>query len=815
MSYLRYIILNILVSTILQYVNAGDTPQNIFPVIPAPVSVEYGEGSFNITQKTIWRTTSPEQRSIVRNFSTNLASVAGWKNAPKMESYSYKKENYYSGKKGHSSKKQVNTIDILIDGSMPHEAYRIDISPSVLRIYTNSNSGLQYALQTISAYMEKHKKGPQYVFSIPEIRLYDYPNSLWRGIMLDVSRCFIPKDDILKLLDILAIHKINKLHLYIAGDNGWRVEIKKYPELTATGAWRVPRNEYFPLRKNENPGEIPSYGGFYTQKDIKDIVNYAAERNIDVIPAIDIPVNASALLAAYPNLTCPVVPKPITVPAGSGRGHSCSLCAGNEEVYSFIQNVLMEIENIFLSPYIHITDNGIAPEQWETCPRCNTRMRLEKYDNTGQLSGYFINRITSFIARRGKLVIKQNDIMPFNLDTYQGPQWFEPRAYGGDNTLYDVFKYDLKSKNSSYKINGILGVLNTDFIQNREDMEYMLLPRLAALSEVAWSGKAASEALTTPEALKASETLKVSEVLKVSDGGWQDFLNRLDKITSYYDSLDITYSRAMFNIQHQALPVDNKSISLTLKNIRPDMEIRYSVDGSELSAGSFLYDGPVILNPPVGLDTLADAPDASDANGKKEITVKANTFRNGIAEGQPLVLPVFWHKATAKPVKIYNNTSTPGISDNSGISGLSGLSANSIGWQLVNGVRGSDRHTDGEWVLWAGKNARIDIDLLEITDISSVETGLLLWSGACIQLPSKIIVMYSDDGIKYETAGEVSIPAEVYFEERLALLTLPVSTPGLKSRYLRVELLNPGFCPKGHINEGEPAVLCVDEVLVY
>ena len=781
MPYLKYIMFNVFVFAILQCLNAGDTLQNKFTVIPGPVSVEYGEGAFNITQKTIWRTTSPEQRSIIRNFSIHLASVAGWKNTPKMESYSYKKENYYSEKKGLSSKKQVNTIDILTDGTMPPESYRLDISSSSLRIYTNSKSGLQYALQTISTYMEKNKKGQQYIVSVPEIRLHDYPNSLWRGIMLDVSRYFMPKDDIFKLLDILAIHKMNKLHLYIAGDNGWRVEIKKYPQLTATGAWRVPRNEYFPLRKKESSGEIPSYGGFYTQKDIKDIINYAAERNIEVIPAIDIPVNTSALLAAYPNLACPVVPKPITVPTGGhGDNHSCcSLCVGNEDVYSFIQNVLIEIENMFSSPYIHITDKGIASAQWETCPRCNTRMRLEKYDNTEQLSGYFMNRVTSFIARRGKLAIRHNDIMSINFDTYQGPQWFEPRAYGGDNTLYDVFKYNAKPA-TSYKINGILGVLNTDFIQNRKDMEYMLLPRLAALSEVIWRGKAASELLAAPEALKSSE-------------GWQDFLNRLDKVTTHYDSLGVTYSRAMFNIQHKAVPVDNNNISLTLENIRPDMEIRYSIDGSELSTGSHLYDGPVILNPPAGFDVELNTNVITNEN--RVTTVKANTFRNGLAEGQPLVLPVFWHKATAKPVRIYD-------------------SVNNIAGQLVNGMRGSDRHTDGEWVLWAGKNARIDIDLLEITDISSVETGLLLWSGAGIQLPSKITVMYSNNGINYKTAGEISIPVEVSFEERLALLTLPVPTPELKSRYLRVELLNPGFCPKGHIYEGKPAVLCVDEIIV-
>ena len=226
-------------------------------------------------------------------------------------------------------------------------------------------------------------------WSIPAVSIQDEPRFGYRALLLDASRFFIPKENVLRIIDCMAMLKINTLHFHLTDDTGWRVEIKKYPRLTEVGAWRVDRTDLpFPARRNPEPGEPTPVGGFYTQEEIKEMVAYAAERQIEVVPEIDMPAHSNSALAAYPHLACPVVKEYIGVlPGLGGRNSEIIYCAGNDSVYAFLQDVMDEILELFPSRYIHIGGDEARKTYWEKCPLCQARMKKEKIANEEDLQG--------------------------------------------------------------------------------------------------------------------------------------------------------------------------------------------------------------------------------------------------------------------------------------------------------------------------------------------------------------------------------------------------------------------------------------------
>ena len=626
-------------------------------------------------------------------------------------------------------------------------------------------------------------------WSIPVVTIQDEPRFGYRALLLDASRFFIPKENVLRIIDCMSMLKLNTLHFHLTDDNGWRVEIKKYPRLTEVGAWRVDRQDLpFPARRNPKKGEPTPVGGFYTQEDIREMVAYAAERQVEIVPEIDMPAHSNAALAAYPKLACPVVKEYIGVlPGLGGRNSEIIYCAGNDSVFTFLQNVMDEIMELFPSRYIHIGGDEAQKTHWKQCPLCQARMKKEQLANEEDLQGYFMKRISDYVRSKGREVIGWDELtnssfLPDNsiilgwqgfgqaalkaaeeghrfimtparimyLIRYQGPQWFEPLTYFGNNTLKDVYDYepvqkDWKPEYASLLM-GVQGSMWTEFCNKPEDVDYLLFPRLAAVAEVAW---------TQPD-----------------KKDWALFLKGMDRYNEHLAEKGIVYARSMYNIQHKVTP-ENGVLRVKLECIRPDVEIRYTVDGSEPTASSSLYTDSLTV-------TAAQ-------------TIKSATFAQGEQMGQTLVLPIAWNKATGKPIL--------GNKPNEKL--------------MTNGVRGSLKYTDFEWCCWEkGDHISFTIDLLQKDKLNTFTIGCITNYGMAVHKPKSIRIAVSDDNETYREIAGLHFTAEEIFREGAFIEDFSVDMKGTEARYVRVTAEGAGVCPADHVRPGQEARVYFDEIRI-
>lgn len=308
-------------------------------IVPQPLSVEKGSGSFSFSGKTVIAVADDEQRIVAENFASLFTKSAGF--TPKVE------------------KVKDGNIVFSIDQSMKTDAYELQITSDKITIKAADVKGFFYALQNIRLMLPPAIEGQEHAvetWAVPAVTIKDEPRFDYRGFMLDVSRYFLPKEDVIRMIDCISMLKINRLHLHLTDDNGWRLEIKKYPRLTEVGAWKVDRqNLPFPDRRNPKKGEPATVGGFYTQEDMKEIIRYAAERQVEIIPEIDIPAHSNAALASYPEYACPVVKDFIGVlPGLGGKNAEIIFCAGNDKTFTFLQDILDEVIALFPSRYINL-----------------------------------------------------------------------------------------------------------------------------------------------------------------------------------------------------------------------------------------------------------------------------------------------------------------------------------------------------------------------------------------------------------------------------------------------------------------------------
>ena len=345
--------------------------------------------------------------------------------------------------------------------------------------------------------------------------------------MLDLSRHFFDKEYIKEIIDGLAMHKINVLHLHLVDDQGWRIEIKKYPKLTDIGAWRVDQEDtHWKTREDVNPSEKGTYGGFLSQDELKELVAYAELKNIEIIPEIEMPAHVTSAIAAYPELSC--FAKPVGVPSGGLWPITDIYCAGKEATFKFLENVLIEVMDIFPSKYIHIGGDEATKTNWKVCPHCKKRMKNEGLHDVEELQSYFVKRMEKFINSKGKKLIGWDEILEGGLapdatvmswrgvkggvaaakqghdvimtptshcyfDHYQGPINDEPLAWGGYTPLSKVYKFDpvvdeMTKEEAKYVLGGQAN-LWSEYIPTKKQSQYMIYPRLAALSETLWSPK--------------------------------------------------------------------------------------------------------------------------------------------------------------------------------------------------------------------------------------------------------------------------------------------------------------------------------------
>lgn len=467
-------------------------------VIPVPLEMEQGTGSFLLSEKT----------KLYTNLQGGEAEL--WENYLKALPVQLKEARM-------KDRKQM--LFLLITPKIPQlpspESYTLSVTSQRIEIRATSGAGLFYGMQTLLQLMQPASTGS---YSVPSVEIEDTPRFAYRGLMLDVSRHFSTKEFIKKQIDALAYYKINRLHLHLTDAAGWRLEIKKYPLLTDFAAWRTDptwKKWWNGGRKYLRYDEPGASGGYYTQDDIREILEYARQHYITVIPEIEMPSHSEEVLAAYPQLSC------------SGEPYKNSdFCVGNEETFTFLENVLTEVIELFPSEYIHVGGDEAGKSAWKTCPKCQKRMKDEHLANVDELQSYLIHRIEKFLNNHGRRLLGWDEILQGGiapnatvmswrgeeggiaavtsghhaimtpgaycyLDSYQDAPYSQPEAIGGYLPLKKVYAYDpvpaSLTAEQAKLVYGVQGNLWVEYIPTPEHVEYMIYPRMLALAEVAWS----------------------------------------------------------------------------------------------------------------------------------------------------------------------------------------------------------------------------------------------------------------------------------------------------------------------------------------
>lgn len=486
---------SVLFSTLLLIGNSCSARKEI-DVIPMPRSVEYHSGNFTISPETKFYTNlSAESRQALTDYleGTSLGSV------PFAESA--------TGNNGI----ELNLCDSsIVTGK---EAYRIEIDKKGVRLSANTETGIFYGLQTLLQLLNNGDNK-----TLPALTINDSPRFPYRGLHLDVSRHFFDKEFVKKQLDAMAYFKMNRLHWHLTDGAGWRIEIKKYPRLTSFAAWRPfdKLNDWWVGGRTFCEQDDPrAVGGYYTQDDIREVVAYAAERHITIIPEIEMPGHSEEVLATYPELSC------------SGKPYiNADFCIGTEKTFEFLENVLLEVIDLFPSEYIHIGGDEASKSSWKTCPRCQKRMADEHLNSVDELQSYMIHRIEKFLNDHGRKIIGWDEIIEGGLsptatvmswrgedggikavkagnqaimtpgkycylDAFQDAPNTQPMAIGGYLTLEKVYSFepvpDSLSTKEAELILGVQGNVWTEHIPTPEHYEYMIYPRILALAEIGWS----------------------------------------------------------------------------------------------------------------------------------------------------------------------------------------------------------------------------------------------------------------------------------------------------------------------------------------
>ena len=747
--------------------------ENDIVIIPQPQSVSVGEGGFWLDDKTTLVYKDSSFGDAATHFRARVQKATGWAMEITQET------------------PKTNYIEIVRDTSLPAEGYKLVSSTDKVMISAADRNGAEYALQTLRQLLPKEIESATPVkadWVVPVITINDAPEYAWRGLMLDVSRHFFPKEYILETLDRMAMLKLNTFHFHLVDNEGWRIEIKKYPKLTQVGAWRVDQEDKLWDERTPNAADaladpnksVKKYGGYYTQEDIKEIVAYAAARGITVVPEIEMPAHAMSAVAAYPELSCHK--RPIGVPSGAVWPITDIYCAGQEETFAFLEDVLTEVMALFPSKYIHVGGDEATHTEWEKCSKCQKRMKDHHLANVHELQSYFIKRMDSFLTSKGRVLVGWDEIMDGGLannavvmnwrgidvgkkalaqgnpvvltsdcyiDQYQGLPDYEPIANGGFLPLKKLYHYNLeKEKLTAEERKGVLGSqanLWAEHVGSTKHSEYMIFPRLFALSEIVW----------TADKYK----------------NWDSFVRRVEAFMERLDVKGVNYARSIYQVVPTVVN-EGGNISLKLESEVPTAQILYALNGTDIAAAE-KYTAPITL-------TQTTEYKAFVLGGKV-----SNTVTTG---------KVTFHKAIGKPVS-YTPTyhrSYQGQGEGT----------------LTNVIRGTKNFHDGQWLGWLGMDTvTLALDMEELTEVSEVRVGAMDCQSAGIFYPTKVVVLVSADGKQFKEVGNIAEPCEIRGKTTLKDFVLQFDTE--KARYIKIVLTN-AVPPKG----GD-AWLFIDEVLVF
>ena len=757
---------------------------NTNSVIPYPNSLVPEEGSFVFNKKTKMICTlslDSASQEVVRNFSALLNNVAGLKTECIVE----------------EEKGEKNIVFFDLDTSIANEGYSLDIDPSKIIIKASSAAGFYYAVQSlkqllpIAVYGDKESDSVE-KWEVPCVHIDDAPRFSYRGMHLDVARHFFSVDEVKRYIDLLAMHKLNVFHWHLTDDQGWRIEIKKYPKLTEVGSIR----KHTMVEKNFDQYDNTPYGGYYTQDQIRDIVNYAKERFITIIPEVDLPGHMVAALASYPSLGCTGGPYEVQ---GMWGVHPDVLCAGKEETYEFVTDVLSEVIELFPSRYIHIGGDECPKDRWKKCPLCQARIRKlglktdKEHTAEERLQSYFMTRVEKFLNENDRQIIgwdeileggaapnatvmswrgtdggvqaaklRHNVVMTPNtylyFDYYQSEDTqAEPLAIGSYVPLERVYDFepvpDTLDNDSKKYILGAQANLWTEYISDFKQVEYMLLPRLDALSEVQW---------TRPE-----------------NKNWVNFLDRLQHNIQVYDLKGYNYGKHIFGInpEYRIIP-EKHCIEVTLRT-QGDAPVYYTLDGTVPTEKSTRYTQPIELTENTDLKAIVVRPG-----------MKTNMFEKEYV----------FNKATARKITL---NSAP--NDRYTFKG---------GQTLVDGMIGDMGFATGRWIGFSPGDLDAVIDLGETTFISKVELGILFDKDNWIFPSDHISVLVSQDGVKYNSVADtvLVLPDQSVKNDRMIQ---GVAFDPVNTRYVKIKANSVKSLPAWHGAKGKPGFLFVDEINIY
>lgn len=750
-------------------------------LLPAPVMLEDRGGVFKLDRSTIIHITDNTRiNETAKLFAEMIEAPTGYKLTI---------DNDINSSRG---------IILELTGEVDNgdEAYRLEINRRKIRISASSPAGIFYGIQTVRQLFppefESSKRTGIESWEVPCVYIEDYPRFSWRGMHLDVSRHFFPAEFIKRYIDLIAMHKMNIFHWHLIDDQGWRLEIKKYPRLTGIGAWRADREvKPWNAREPQQPGEIATYGGYYTQDDIRDIVKYAQQRNVTIVPEIEMPAHVTSALAAYPEYSC--TGGPFTVPPGGLWPISDIYCAGKDETFEFLEDVLTEVMDLFPSEYIHIGGDEADKTEWERCSDCQARIKEEGLKDEAELQSYFIKRIEKILSANDRKLIGWDEILEGGLapgaavmswrgmsggieaahsghyvvmspgshcyfDHYQADPSTEPKAIGGYTTLKKVYSFDpvpdaLSDDEQKY-IMGAQANLWTEYISDGDHAEYMVLPRMTALAEVLW----------LPE-----EKLD-----------WKNFSRRIHNFFERFDIMGLNYSRGSYSVDMQAVYDEEQgAVKISMEAEFPDAKIHYTLDGSDPVLNSEIYNEPLILESTTAIKAAIFSEDSSAGNISEET--------------------VYIHKATGHIV----NYAVP-FSDKYEAFGI---------LTLVNGIKGSLNFADGQWQGFEGKDLDITIDIGEITDISSVSVSFLSSVGSWVFLPEYVLFQVSEDGETFTDLARIDNELEPSEQDR-EIKEFAFNGEPRQAQYVRVLGKSIIECPSWHAGAGDKAWIFADEVIV-
>lgn len=595
-------------------------------IIPAPVQISFPEGSLNCEQLSVSTIGFVQIPLNLVEFAQEIVA-----SADKKEIRDFRKS--ISDKPG---------LVLILDKSiaLPAEGYALQINKNGIRITSASESGVFYGLQSLMQLMPE--KGKSSV--LPFVEMEDYPRFHYRGLHLDVGRHFFSVAFIKKYIDLMAQYKLNIFHWHLTEDQGWRIEIKKYPELTKTGAYR---NQTIIGYLKDQPQRFDGirYGGYYTQEEVKEVVAYAASRYITIVPEIEMPGHALAALSAYPGLACGTNSGPFKAAEKWGVFPDV-FCAGKEETFQFLEDVLEEVLALFPSEYIHIGGDECPKKNWESCPYCQKRIQKQKLKNEHELQSYFIGRIEKYLNKKGRQIIGWDEILEGGLapnatvmswrgvkggiaaaqqqhDVIMTPNTYlyldyrestspeEPLTIGKNLPIEKVYSYDPASEELTPEqqkyIKGVQANVWTEYMQTPEKVFYMIFPRLFALSEIAW----------TP----------------VKNKNWKNFSEERMPVHLAALEKDGINFRVPVPIGVKDTTVAASSFTLSCEAPVEGSRVYYTIDGYTPTEKDLCYSEPITIPVPEGEERIIKTVTIT-STGKKSIVVTTKVVNSSEAKAE-------------------------------------------------------------------------------------------------------------------------------------------------------------------------------------